>query len=148
VVGCIFSDEVGDMGRIDWAVMRDAMRHGDPRPLEWYFASFKIVWGLWLLMPMHTFSVSPHLYRYVALMPEWVYGLVWVVLGLLQFRAYLIQDQMARWRLALVGAFVWITYGTLLWWGDHRSPALVLFGVMALFKLITAYWLSPRHSGG
>jgi len=131
-----------------WLQVWAEIKQGDPRPLEWFFASFKISWGGWMLLPLHTFEVSPNLNRYVAILPEWVYGAIWVILGGLQFRAYFQQNNTARWRLSLIGAFVWICYGTLLWWGDHRSPALAVFGVMAVFKLLTAYWLSPRHAGG
>lgn len=132
---------------IDIRKLRRDMQHADTRPLELFFCVWKIVWGLWLLTT-HTFAVNPHLYRYVAQVPEPVYGATWLALGVLQLRA--LSYNILRWRLriSIVGAWLWITYGGLIWWADHRSAALALYTVMACFKLMTVYWLSPGREEG
>lgn len=114
---------------------------GDPTVAEWICATLGIVWGAWLLSPTSVFATAPHLYRFVAQMPEWVWGGAFLTLGAVQWRAWYGLWQRTRFFCGLIGGTLWERYGYLIWEGDHRLPALAFLGVLAGAQLLSAIWL-------
>ena len=116
----------------------------DSTSLEWLCAAVKTVWGLWLLLPLHTFASAPTVYRVAASLPEWAWGAAFLALGLAQARAWYVDARLRRWRLALAGTAAWLTWAGLLLIGDHRTSALAVWATLAAFQALAAVWLYGR----
>ncbi len=117
---------------------------GPSDPLEWLYAALWCGMGLWLLLPTHMFSVAPHVYRFVALVPQWVWGLAFLSLGLLQGRAWHLCLWRARHVLAMVGTMTFWIWGLLLFVGDMRAWTLLFYGILGVFQGLAAVWLYAR----
>jgi hypothetical protein len=118
---------------------------GTPDPLEWLFSALKTCWGFWLLLPMHMFDTAPHLYRFVALVPESIWGAAWMLTGIAQGLSWYFDYKPGRYAFSLIGTGLWLLYGFLMWLADHRTGTLVFVGVLAAFQALAAMWLSPRN---
>jgi hypothetical protein len=121
----------------------------DPTGIEWLEGSVKIGMGAWYVSSPGVFDVSPHLYDYarqVLSEPHW--GLVMLALGVTKLVVWYYSLRTARFVSAITGAFFWGFYGFLLWYGDHRSPALVVWSILAVFEVLAGVWLHPRKDAG
>ncbi len=115
---------------------------GEPTPLEWVLGTLKIGWGLWLLLPLHAFAASPHLYRLAqAALPEWAWGALMLALGLCQWVSWWYQWQRLRCFTSIGAVLLWERLGWLMFQADHRSVALLLQSVLSFGQVLATLWL-------
>lgn len=76
------------------------------------------IFGLSLLSPWSTFSLSTSYDAMVTLSPEWVWGLAFLTIGLLQVLAHRLPYTVV-WRFLMVAAFLYVAIMFAV--GDYRS---------------------------
>ena len=114
---------------------------GPPDGIEWLLGTLKIVFGAWFLLPFSLFATAPHLYRYAASWPEWVWGSLFCFTGVMQWRVWYFDQKKLRFLCGMLAACLWDFYGTQVWRGDSRTPSLAFLGVIAAGQMLAAIWL-------
>ena len=68
-----------------WRTLRLLLATYPTEPTQVWLALWSIVWGIWVGNPLtDTFSIAPHAYAWMRPVPEWVWGVVWVIKGVWQ----------------------------------------------------------------
>ncbi len=135
----------GDMSREERRRRRMIMMvAGPPDALEWLLGTLKVVFGLWMLMPFSMFATAPRLYIHLSWLPEWVYGLAFLLLGIAQWVAWDYDAPKARYFIGVLAALLWDYWGLMIFRADPRTSALVFLTVIALGQLAAVVWLYDR----
>lgn len=93
-------------------------------------AVFKIVWGLWLLMPFDTFRAIKGYYA-VGLENYWGWGLL--ILGMIHLYSIFSRKLLFRRWITFVAFTFWIFTIVLIWEQAHTSALLPFFAIIAFF---------------
>jgi hypothetical protein len=93
-----------------------------------------LMWGLWLVLPIHVFTADPLLYRVMAeLAPEWIWGLVGVVVGAGTVWVLLTDGRDGRARMALLHFIIWLFVCLFIGQSSgFRSTAVPIYGMLSL----------------
>jgi hypothetical protein len=101
--------------------------------LEVSLGIYSLWWGLSVLSPWTDTFASGTAYQYMV-GPEWVWGLVFSVLGAL--RLWALWTRQHNWRrfCSLLGVFRWSVLGVFFWWGNPASATAWLLIWFAVFS--------------
>jgi len=118
-----------------------------------YLAAFQTtLWGLWLLMPWDTFSIS-NVYRYMRFIPEWCWGLGVFMFGMVSlFIVYLENERpySRRCQITIIGIILWTLIPIWLALGDFRGLTISnALGILSTYYLsryeIQLYQKTVKH---
>lgn len=118
--------------------------YDDADLVEFALALLAIAYGAWLLLPMDVFEMDTPVYAQMAkLAPEYVWGNLFLALGVIQMAAWLLGRHLARRILSLVGFFFWILLAFMFLFGDVRSTGVPTYCTVAFLSA-----LCFLHNGG
>lgn len=111
----------------------------DTEPVELIGGATKVAMGVWLLMPLRSFASSPTFVT-LNLLPEWVWGLFLLALGLLHLAA--LHNGYRPWRKwsALIGCLVWCSFSIVFVWANPPAIGWIMFMSVGLAQM----WASVR----
>jgi uncharacterized membrane protein HdeD (DUF308 family) len=129
-------------------VLRDTIKHSwwgailaehDTEPVELIGGGTKVAMGVWLLLPLQSFSSSPT-FAALAILPEWVWGLFLLCVGIFHLAA--LHNGHRGWRkwAAVVGFLVWFSFGTVFVWTNPPAIGWIMFLAIAAAQM----WASIR----
>jgi hypothetical protein len=108
---------------------------------EFMLGVMTVSWGGMLLLPSDTFSVSQGYSLLATVAPEYVFGLVFLLAGLLYLHALIIANHIWQRRTAIVLLFLWSLVALAFAIAAPASAAWPLFvGLATLFG-----WSAARH---
>jgi hypothetical protein len=113
----------------------------DTEPTEFGGGLLKIAIGTQLLLPIDTFSTS-NSFKTLSVLPEWIWGLILVVLGSVHLAALYSNSRVWRSRTAKMGFVIWFSISTTFWLANPSSLGAVVF----LFAGLAQGWVSIRLS--
>ena len=116
------------------------LRTADPRIIGFCNALYAFWWGFWLLLPFHTFGVSTVYQTMAAMGPEWVWGGIYLVVGLSYILALMFNRPVWCKRISYVNLFLWLLLAAMYGIGDYRGLGVIIYSVMAL----SAGWVCVR----
>lgn len=95
---------------------------------------YTTVWGMWVANPFwNVFSRAP-LYSWMhALAPEWVWGLVAFVVGILMIHGVIRHSYRSLVTGALVGYFHWLMIAVMYFGGDWRNTGGITASIIAIY---------------
>lgn len=116
----------------------------DPKPLETITAVQSISWGMWLLLPMNTFSASGTYSVMGLLASEEFWGILFVVLGVSQIVSMRVFSVRLRGMIATAMMFSWIFVDLGFWLSGSTSAAAITYSTFALASIWSVVALSGR----
>lgn len=107
------------------------VKYGDTRLLEVFIGLFSLVWGLYILFPINSFS-STSIFLYLSeLIPEWSLGLALMLIGTCT-AAFATSDNCGKRRLSLfINHLAWMFLFAFAVMGNYASPAICTYGFFA-----------------
>lgn len=110
------------------------LRRGGFEFSEFYGALITTVWGAWVLFPFQpdTFSSSPSFRGFLAIAPEWAWGLIAFVAGSVHLCLFVIEHRVGRVGLCGFGLTFWLFLGVVFWTANHSTTAVPLYILQAL----------------
>lgn len=126
-----------------WGRLRFALEGTPTHLMELFNGLAALGWGLWLLLPTHTFAADPFLYRELArVAPDVVWGAAATALGTLGLVTLLGPgSREGRARIAVAEFFGWLFLLLLLGLStDWRTTAVPVYTLLAL----AAGWVYVR----
>lgn len=111
----------------------------DTEPVELIGGGTKVLMGCWLLLPWTSFTSSPT-FATISVLPEWVWGLFLLCLGVFHLGA--LHSGKRGWRqgAAFVGFLVWCSFGTVFVWANPPAIGWIMFMSVGLAQM----WASIR----
>ncbi len=100
--------------------------------LELFLAVQSLVWGAWLLMPWDSFGVIPGAYTVLAVVPEWLWGLLFAGHGIAHLLAIYLQDVTLCRRASLALAGLWLVVVVSLLLTIPLSTAIPIYSASVL----------------
>jgi hypothetical protein len=126
-----------------WEKLRSIL--GDStRPTELSLCTLKMLWGVWLLLPMQTLSERGTL---ASTAPERAWGLGLLLLGLLQLVMLLWGWRRARMVLAMLAILFWWFLTAISWQRSPGSAGAVLTAWVALANIWVFIRLAQEAPG-
>lgn len=119
------------------------------RPLELLGAGWAVIWGMWVGNPGSVIFTSSATFRVMGLVaPEWLWGLVTVIVGLGQLGAIYNESLVWRYRIGVTAFLLWGFVTLLFILSNLNSTAPVTYGMMFLISLMVAGKLRWRLAVG
>lgn len=119
--------------------LRTIITNTNPAPLETILSFESVLLGMWLLLPMNTFSTA-NTFKMLAVWPgELAVGSILVCLGLARAYALVLKKTRLRWNIAVVGMVVWSYIDLSFFISNPASTAVVTYFV---FVILSAWILS------
>ena len=116
------------------------LRYSDPRLIGFFNALYAFWWGFWLILPFRTFGVST-VYQTMARMgPEWVWGSVYLIVGLSFIIALALNKLCWCKRVGYVILFLWLLLVAMYGIGDYRGLGVVVYSVTS----VASAWVCVR----
>ena len=105
--------------------------------------AYTVLWGLWVAAPWwNAFGSAKAFHIMSQIAPEWVWGSVAIIVGLIMIRGVL----QSRWGSLTIGAlcgfFQWITVSGFFFWGDWQNTGGVTYLMIAVYCAFI--WLNLR----
>jgi hypothetical protein len=120
------------------------MIHYDTRALEFTLSFQCVAWGIWLILPLDTFS-SSQVYSIISrILPEWVWGIIFLTAGILQIYSVHQYHWAFRRLMATVVLFLWVIVDVSLWVSRSSSAASITYLVFALSAMWCVVAISVR----
>lgn len=110
--------------------------------IEAYLSLQAVMFGLWLLAPWDTFAALPVAYDALMLLPEWVWGMLFTIHGVLHLTALDRGDMRMRRRGTSVTILLW---GTVLC-GFVSAAALSTATPMYAMPVLAGIWAHNVHT--
>lgn len=128
--------------RFAWMVLR-----ADTDPSEFWSGLGAVGWGGFLLIPQAgTFAAAPSFAQMATIAPEWVWGLVMFVGGLLQWLAVFREYTRLRLITSFCALLSWGFIAGLIAYSNPYSTGIVTYGVLLTgMNLWSHLRLSPRR---
>ena len=96
-------------------------------------------WGAWLLLPATTFTVAPVYDLMAKLGPEWLWGLVVLLGGLMQLSGVLFQWLRLRWTAAFCAVMSWGMIAAIMASATPLNTATPIYSILC-FSQMWACW--------
>jgi nitrate reductase gamma subunit len=122
--------------------------NGSGKRLEYVCAFAAILWGLWVVNPFwNTFDpTKSSVFRSMSeVAPEWVWGLVILLIGILQFVSRRTMNIKFRSISSFLAMFVWITLSIFYLMGNYASPGISMYVIYTAMNYIV--FLYAIHDG-
>jgi hypothetical protein len=128
--------------------LRDAIKHSwwgvilaemDTEPVELIGGGTKVLMGLWLLLPLESFTSSPSFVA-ISIFSEWLWGLVLLVVGIAHLAA--LHNGNREWRqwASLIGFLIWFSFAVVFVVANPPAIGWIMFLSVAFAQM----WASVR----
>lgn len=91
------------------------------------------VWGLWIWFPMWSVFASAQLYSWMAILPEWVWGLQAMIIGAVMIYGVLKRSFSGLLRGARLGFYHWLVIGIMYFGGDWQNTGWIVSIMLAAY---------------
>jgi hypothetical protein len=109
--------------------------------------AYTTIWGLWVANPFWTVFTQAHLYDWMnRLMPEWAWGLIAIVVGLMMVYGVLRHSYRSLTLGALVGYFHWLAIAIMYFGGDWQNTGGITSLIIAIYSGFI--WLNITRNKG
>jgi hypothetical protein len=96
--------------------------------------AYTILWGLWVANPFWTVFDQAPIYNWMMqVMPEWIWGVVAILVGLLMVYGVLRHSYKSLVTGALVGYFHWLVIALMYFGGDWQNTGGVTSFIVAIY---------------
>ena len=110
------------------------------RAIEAFSATLAIYWGVLLLLPAKTFSMSPSYRIMAALAEEETWGAIYLSMGVVQWFSVFIRSHLVRPVAIHMAIFCWGFAALMFAISNPYTHAPGIYGLLALANIIGALW--------
>lgn len=107
------------------------IKYGDTRLLEVFIGLFSLIWGVYMLFPIDSFSNTSIFIYLSQIIPEWFLGVVLILVGLCT-TLFATSDNCSKRRMSLLlNHLAWMFLFAFAAMGNYASPAICTYGFFA-----------------